>query len=109
MGGQPDRRCRHEQSLPDGLLDPVGGVGAEAAADGRIEISDRPDEPEVALAHEVVERQAPAGVVAGDATTSLRLARIIRDLAASSPRAIAAANSRSSVADRRGSEYSPPE
>ena len=64
--GNADRLARVDQRPLDRLLDPVAGVRAKPRAHRRVEPFDRPQQPEVALLDEILQRQPLAGVAAGD-------------------------------------------
>jgi len=51
--------------MDDRLPDPPDGVADELGPPRRIEVPRRPEQPDVPLAHEIVERQAHAGVPPG--------------------------------------------
>ena len=56
-----------DQGPLDRLLDPPGGVGAEAAFGGGVEAFDRLEEPDISFLDEIEEWQAALDIVLGDA------------------------------------------
>src|ERR1700756_4154185 len=64
MGRQPDPPGRVGQGRPDRFPDPVNGVRAEPGPEARINLLGRADEPQVALADEVVQGQSAMDVLA---------------------------------------------
>lgn len=66
VGGDVDGLDGVDEGAFDGLLDPPGGVGAEARALGGVETFDGFEQAEVALFDEVDQGQAAVAVVLGD-------------------------------------------
>src|SRR5262249_32248692 len=64
--GDADGLGRVHQGALDRLLDPVGGVGAEARPHLRVEALDGAEQTEVALLNQVLKAESLAGVTAGD-------------------------------------------
>ena len=66
VGRNPDRLGRVDQRPLDRLLDPVAGIGAEPGSDRGVKALDGPQQPEVPLLDQVLERQPLADVASGD-------------------------------------------